>query len=262
MPKIDVGDALIHVEERGEGLPLILIHGLGTHSGLWRFQMDEFASRYRIVAVDLRGFGRSTKPLESGSYSVEIFARDVVEVMRQMNLGGAHVLGTSMGGFVAQLLGLDSSELVRSLLLCHTAPRMSMPVDILASRLASLESTSMQDYGTLVATQALSPNPDRTVHEWLAHMIGSNDKAAYRLVLTEGLQHFDVRARLDKIAVPTLVIVGESDEVIPPETGHELADQIPGAEIFTLPGVGHIGYSERPELFNATILDFLGRLDD
>ena len=257
MSEIDLGDVRIHVEERGQGQPLVLVHGLGTHLGLWKHQTAEFSSHYRLITLDLRGFGRSSKPSAPGSYSVEVLAEDVAGVIRKLGLSEVQLLGASMGGFIAQLIGLEHPELVRSLILCHTGPRMSIPEDIMAARLASLDATSMPDYGKLVAEQALAPDPDPRVFGWLAEMIGSNDKRSYRQVLTEGLQGFDMADRVAEIAKPTLVIVGDQDRVIPPEEGRELARRIPGAEVVTIRGVGHIGYAEQPERFNEAVLSFL-----
>ena len=257
MSEVDLGDVRIHVEEHGQGQPLVLVHGLGTHSGLWKHQEAEFSSGHRLITLDLRGFGSSSKPSAPGSYSVEVLAQDVAGVIRKLGLSRVHLLGASMGGFIAQVIGLEHPELVRSLVLCHTGPRMSIPEDIMASRLVSLDATPMSDYGKLVAGQALASDPDPRVFEWLAEMIGNNDKRSYRQVLIEGLRDFDIADRVGEIAKPTLVIVGDQDRVIPPEEGGELARRIPGAEIVTLRRVGHIGYAEQPERFNGAVLGFL-----
>ena len=111
------------VEEEGAGTPLLLIHGLGMSSALWRNQVPVFAQHSRTVAVDLRGFGRSSKPGHPGAYAIDVLAEDMVAVMQRLGLAGCHVLGTSMGGFVAQAIAIAHPELCRSLILCHTNAR-------------------------------------------------------------------------------------------------------------------------------------------
>ena len=258
--RIDVGGVRLHVQEEGEGEPLLLVHGLGTSGDLWLHQVPVLARHYRTLAVDLRGFGRSDKPREPGAYAVPVLARDIRTLIQALGLERLHLLGASMGGFIAQLVALDAPGLCRSLILCHTGQRMSIPAEIVASRVASLESSSMEDYGRLVAGQALAEGVSPALFDWLTRMIAANDKDAYRQVLVEGLRDFDVSERVAELALPTLVIVGAEDRVIPPEEGVALAGRIPGARLVTLEGVGHIGYAERPEPFNAAVLEFLPSL--
>ncbi len=248
----------IWVETWGEGAPLVLLHGLGMSGRLWRFQRDVFGARYRTVAVDLRGFGRSDKPSAAGAYAIPEFAADVAAVIRSVAGGPAHVLGSSMGGFTALTLALTEPALCRSLVLCHTGARMSIPDDVLAARVDALERMSMEEYGRLVASQAFEVQTPELV-EWMVGLVATNDRPAYTQVLTEGLRSFDVTDRVPEIRIPSLVIVGEADRVIPPAEGRALAARLPHAELVALPGVGHIGYAERPAEFNAAVLDFLAR---
>jgi pimeloyl-ACP methyl ester carboxylesterase len=248
----------IWVETRGKGSPLVLIHGLGMSTKLWRDQIEPFGAHHRTVALDLRGFGRSDRPTGRGVYAIEEMARDVAAVVRTLPDASAHVLGTSMGGFVALALALAEPARCRSLVLCHTAARMSIPADVLASRLEALAHVSMEEYGRLIATQALGLSSPE-LFDWVAGMVAANDRAAYAQVLTEGLAAFDVTARVGEIDLPTLVVVGERDRVIPAAEGRALAAKLPHAEVVTLPGVGHLGYAERPPDFNAAVLGFLAR---
>ena len=98
-----------------------------------------------MIAVDLRGFGKSDRPTEPGSYAVEVLARDLV-------ISSMHFLGTSMGGFIGQALAFAEPALCRSLILCHTATRMSIPEDVLQERVQALQKMSMEEYGRVVAT--------------------------------------------------------------------------------------------------------------
>lgn len=259
---INTAGADIYVEEEGAGTPLLLIHGLGMSSALWRNQVPVFAQHSRTVAVDLRGFGRSSKPGHPGAYAIDVLAEDMVAVMQRLGLAGCHVLGTSMGGFVAQAIAIAHPELCRSLILCHTAPRMAIPADVIEKRVTALDTMAMDEYAAIVLGQALAPGASAGLRAWVAAMITTNDKRAYAQVLTEGLSGFDATANLHRLRMPTLVVTGELDQVLPPAGGRELAQLIPGAQLIELGGVGHLGYAENPPAFNEAVLAFLRGLDE
>ncbi len=261
MPMIRVANVGIHVQEWGAGEPLMMVHGLGASGDLWINQVPTFAEHYRVIAVDLRGFGRSDRPTGPGAYGIEVLAADVAAAARALGIRNMHYLGTSMGGFVGQMLALAEPTLCRSLVLCHTAFRMSIPQDVLQARVEMLRRAPMAEYARVVASQALAPAAAPALFDWIAQMIAQNDQRAYTQVLTESLQAFDVSDRVAQIRLPTLVIVGALDRVIPLEEGYELARRISGAEVVTLKRSGHIGYAEEPEQFNASVLRFLRRVD-
>ena len=255
--RIDAGGVAIALREWGKGDPLVLIHGLGTHSGLWRYQAAEFGARFRVVALDLRGFGSSDRPTSSDAYRIDAFVDDVEAVLSSLRLGEVDCLGTSMGGFIAQSLALRRPKLVRRLVLAHTAACMTIPKDVLAARLAALRTTSMEEYGRLVAEQALGRGAQSPLFDWIARMVAANDRIVYERILTEGLRDFEARDRLGELRNPVLVVFGDSDRVIPAEASEDLAARIPGAEKTLLPGAGHIGYAEAPVSFNAAVMSFL-----
>jgi pimeloyl-ACP methyl ester carboxylesterase len=258
---IELGDVEIQLREWGQGPPLLLLHGLGMSSELWVHQAAAFGARYRVLALDLRGFGRSSRPEAAGAYAIERMAEDVRRVGDACGLDRHHLLGTSMGGFVALTLALAEPRRCRSLVLCHTGFRMSMPADVLGSRLRALREEPMAAYAALVAEQALAPGAGPELRAWVTDLIARNDPDAYGRVLREGLPAFDVGARVAGIRAPTLVVVGELDRVIPPGEGRELARRIPGARLAELGGVGHLGYAEAPDAFNAAVLGFLAEVD-
>ena len=259
---VDTGDIKLFMQQTGRGEPLILLHGLGMSSALWINQTPVFSQHFHTVAVDLRGFGRSSRPDRPGAYAIEILAEDIAGLIKRLELGRCHVLGTSMGGFIAQVIALAHPNLCRSLILCHTAPRMSIPSDILARRVEALGAMPLEEYAEVVVEQACSANASRELRTWVAGMIARNDKRAYTQVMTEGLCDFDVGAQLGKIRIPTLVITGEHDQVLPKEGGEEIAQLIPGAMLVEIEGVGHLGYAERPAEFNNAVLSFLCRNGD
>lgn len=260
MALVRVGDADIHVRQWGDGEPLLLLHGLGGDSRLWKEQVEPFSRHYRMIAVDLRGFGGSDKPRDPAAYSIASLTRDIAGVADALGLTGLHVAGTSMGGFIAQTLALSHPDLCRSLVLAHTAARMSIPADILAARTEALGRLSMGEYAQMLVGQALAPASAERLRDEIIGVIGGNDKWAYTQVLTKGLADFDLRDQVGNVDVPTLVLVGELDRVIPPEHGRDLAARIPGAQLATISSAGHLSYLEQPEAFNKAVLDFLASI--
>lgn len=256
---ISLGELKLAVRQWGVGEPLLLVHGLGASSDLWCNQIEAFGRRFHVIAPDLRGFGHSDKPTTPGCYGIDKFANDLLLLLAKLGISKCHYLGTSMGGFIGQALALHEPQLFNSLILVHTAARMTMPAKVLEARLNALRTTPMSEYAKIVAEQALADGKKSKLFDWLSSMIAANDRAAYAQVLNEGLSGFDVTREIPGLKLPVLVVVGDKDRVIPPEGGYQLADCIDGAKIRTLENAGHIGYAEQPASFNEMILSFLSR---
>jgi 3-oxoadipate enol-lactonase len=257
MALMHIGDIDINVRQWGAGEPLLLVHGLGTNAGLWVHQVREFSQHFHVVAVDLRGFGRSSKPSGREHYSIELMANDVIGVCQALGLDSIHFLGSSMGGFVGQQVALSAPLLCDRIILAHTACEFAIPADVMSARLKALDETSMDDYAALVLAQALAQPPDPLLAEWLGEMIADNQLDAYKHVLAGALADFNLSNDIAKITRPTLVIAGSDDRVLPPDGGRKIAAQIPNARFHLVDGVGHIGYAEKPREFNHAVLDFL-----
>ncbi|MGH7905380.1 MAG: alpha/beta fold hydrolase [Candidatus Binataceae bacterium] len=261
MPTVNNGDVVINVWEEGRGAPLMLVHGIGLCSDVWINQVHAFAEQYRVLAVDLRGFGKSSKPRARRSYVIERFVDDLAAAARQLDAVPMHFVGTSLGGFIGQRLAVREPRLLKSLVLCHTASETNIPATVLKARLKMLKEGSLEQYAHLVAGQALAGHPRPAVLDWFIELIERNDKNVYAQAFAEGLQGFDVRKQIGKIAAPTLVVIGELDRVIPPKGGRETARLIRGAKSVTLKGVGHCGYIERPHDFNSAVLGFIDKVE-
>ena len=261
MALMQIGNVDLNVRQWGQGEPLVLIHGLGANASLWVHQVRPFAERYRVIALDLRGFGRSSKPPNAEDYSIELMTDDVIGVCRELDLPAVHFLGVSMGGFIAQTIALKAPDLVRSVMLCHTGFELGIPEDVMTERLEALKKDSMDKYAGLVASQALAQPADPFVEEWLREMIADNELEPYVHVLAGALAVFDLTDRVHEIRCPTIVVSGSEDRVIPPEKGQALSERIEGSEYHLIDGVGHIGYAEKPEAFNRVISGFLSRQD-
>lgn len=257
MALMQVGELEINVRQWGQGEAVFLVHGLGASSHLWINQIRVLAAHYRVVAIDLRGFGRSSKPRARAAYSIDLMADDVIGVCRALELRRIHYLGVSMGGFIGQAVALKAPQLCQSLILGQTAAEFGIPAEVLASRLAALDQTSMDEYAALVASQALAQPPDPIVDEWLRELIANNDREAYKYVLAGALAEFNLINKVGAIDCPTLVITGDDDRVIPATKGLALSQMIPGAHYANIARAGHISYAEEPAEFNRIVMEFL-----
>jgi 3-oxoadipate enol-lactonase len=205
MPRADSDGVSIHYELAGTGDALVLIGGLGVHTGEYRPLIDALARHHRVLAVDNRGAGSSDKPDEPYSYGM--MAADTVAAMDAAGVAAADIVGFSMGARIAIELCLASPERVRTLTLiaCRPAGRPRRRTRLLARVAAAAD----RDGG---------------------HGMRRQLNAA---------RGYDVRARLMDVPVPALVLHGRRDRVVPVAESCELARLIPGAEFQVMPG-GHL----------------------
>ena len=250
----------LHAEEHGDGPPVLLLNGLGYASWAWQRQIPALSGRFRLIAVDNRGTGRSPKP--PGPYSLEEMADEAAEVLDGRR---AHVLGYSMGGYLAQLVALRHPELTDHLVLISTGTggpgHVPLPDETAAAWRehagrppADFARATMhlsfrpgwtdehpEEYDALLASRLEHPTPP---HAWQAQF-----DAATRFVAE--------RIPIEEIAAPTLVLHGTADRIVPYENGLRIAERIPGAELVTFEGGGHLLFLEEAKRLNAVVERFL-----
>jgi pimeloyl-ACP methyl ester carboxylesterase len=264
----------LYYEEHGSGDPLFLIMGLAVDSAGWLFQVPDFAKHYRTIVFDNRGVGRSSKP--PGPYTMHAMADDAAGLLDALGVARAHVVGVSMGGMIAQELALRHPERIRSLVLACTYPEPDADIE------RQREFSVSQFGGTVTATgemridvAALDPllffqhvlprvfNQsfiDRELPK-LMQLFGGALQWGFSMeaILGQVAAAMGHRAtdRLHQISVPTLVITGDADLLIPPANSDILARNIPGARLVKVPGGSHGFNFETPEIFNREVLAFL-----
>ncbi len=264
VPGIRVGDIEIYHEIHGRGEPLLLIMGLGSDLAGWMFQVLEFSKHYRVVAFDNRGVGRTGAP--DAPYSIPMMADDAAGLMDALDMGSVHVLGISMGGFIAQELALRRPRRVRSLILAatgtHVDARGAFQLDVWRRLIEAGGDRELYIRESLpwLFTESFFEN-GRVVDSMIKMRLSyPYPQPAYAYARQVGAcLSFDSRGRLGSITAPTLVVAGERDSLFPPERSTELADGIRNAELAVLEGGAHGFPIEIPEAFNVTILSFLER---
>lgn len=255
----------LYYEVHGEGVPLVLIMGIGYDATLWSLhQIPAFSSEFQVVAFDNRDAGRSSKA--TASYTIADMADDVAGLLDGLKIDRAHVLGHSMGGMIAQEFALRHPKRLNKLVLSGTGAgtgRAKFDPIAVWSFVKQHDTEGLtfaaQQLVWLFSTDFMRNH--RAVDDTLA-LLGSNPNPvspeAYRRQAYAYIHH-DALDRLGKIAAQTLVLTGEQDRLTPPWIGRELAEAIPGAKfhLFEGPGSSHAVLLERPDDYNHVIRSFL-----
>jgi 3-oxoadipate enol-lactonase len=261
-----VGPSL-YVELHGDGPPLLLVQGLGYAVWAWRRQLPAFAERWRVIAFDNRGAGRSPKP--PGPYSIEGMADDAAGVLSEHADEPAHVLGLSMGGYIALTLALRRPELVRSLVLAGTSGGGvdATPIPD-ATRQAWLDAAGLPPEEYARRTMHLSFSPGWTdehpaEYEALlrARLEHPTPPEAWRAQYDAAQRFMDTGVPVERIDVPALVVHGDADRIVPVENGRVLAARMPNARLVELRGRGHLALLEDPDAFNRAVAGFLSEVE-
>ena len=217
--------------------PLILIHGAGGSHLHWPPQIRQ-QPEVEVLALDLPGHGRSPG---KGSEQISGYAAAVLALLDAREIGRAILCGHSMGGAIAQWLALETPKRVAGLILIATGARL--PVSPL---LLDALATNPENALTLVGDWAYGPAAPQSLKTAAVHAMRAVDPTRMRQDLL-ACNAFDSRPRLGEIRAPTLVVGAEMDRMMPLKFSRYLADQIPGAELVTVPNVGHMLMLEAPD---------------
>lgn len=263
MPSMKVNDIELYYEIHGEDNRdwMVLIMGLGFDISGWQFQVPEFAKEYKVLVFDNRDVGRSDK--SDVPYSMKTMADDTVRLMDQLGIKKAHIVGSSMGGFIAQEMAVNYSERVRSLSLVSTSAYYTMYLT-LADVIKELKEKGVSEELVIKMNLLFGVTDDFLRNEELVKMVIDmmlnypypQPLEAY-IRQHQACREFDARDKLHKISVPTMVLVGNQDVALPPSYSKELAEKIPSANLVVLDGGGHGFNFEIPDKFNKAVLDFV-----
>jgi pimeloyl-ACP methyl ester carboxylesterase len=256
------GDVRLACEARGDGPPLLLIMGLGYGRWGWEPVIEPLAQEFRVISFDNRGIGESDTP--PGPYTVRQLAADAASVLDAVEFERAHVVGTSLGGMVAQELAITQPERVERLVLACTTPggvtSYPMPqqtVDLI------LEAAQLDPVVALrrFVENALAPAAafdrpelvERIMELRLSHRFDFGGWQSQAIAGTT----FDAIERLGAIPTPTLVVTGTADAVVDWRNSELLAERIPDARLELFEGCGHLFFWEQPARFVTLVKEFL-----
>ncbi|CAD5108727.1 alpha/beta fold hydrolase [Zestomonas carbonaria] len=261
MSYFDYQGCQLHYEEYGHGAPLLLVHGLGSSTLDWEYQIPALSPHYRVIALDVRGHGRSGKPRER--YSIAGFAEDVAALIEHLGCGPVHLVGISMGGMIGFQVGVDFPHLLKSLTIVNSGPEVKArkPADYLMiaqrwtlSRLLSLERIAKG------LARILFPKPEQAeLRQKVEQRWPRNDKRAYTASL-DAIIGWGVRERLERITCPTLVVSADHDYT-PVALKEAYVKELPNARLAVIADSRHATPMDQPERFNTTLLDFLAEVE-
>ena len=259
MPKLHVNNTGIYYEVAGQGEPLLFIHGLASSSRSWKKQVPVFSQHYRVITFDIRGHGRSDKPLEP--YSIELFAIDATELMKALGISSAHVVGFSMGGMVAFQLAVAAPQIVRSLVAVNCCPEGSMRtfndgVECF-KHIFFLQLNGMRRRGRNGVKELQSTSDGENRHQSVIQRMAVSNKLAYANAFG-ALLTWSIVDRLDDINCPTLMIAGDED-FVPVSIKEGYVSKMPSAELMVISNSRHATPREQTEKFNAMLLEFLSK---
>jgi 3-oxoadipate enol-lactonase len=251
----------------GDGEPVVLVMGFMGSGHAWFRLLPHVAAERRAIVLDNRGTGDSDRPL--GLWSMDDLAADVLAVLDDAGLDRAHVVGASMGGMIVQHLALAHPDRVRSLTLCCTSARAGGRRGPPPWRMvASLGLRPLLGPGRTMRLVSPLLYSERTRHgsaERLAEEYALRNADATPLATAPAqfaaIARHDTRSRLGALAVPTLVVHGEADQLVPPAAGRELARLIPDSELELLSGCGHVLTTDCEEEAATAIVGFLDRVE-
>ena len=248
----------IYWDEQGAGEPILLIMGLAFTSDMWYRVRSALAARYRTLALDNRGVGRSDVP--PGPYSIALMASDARAVLDAAGVESAHVFGVSMGGMIAQEFTLQYPERVRSLVLGCTAAggptavrAEQAAIDMLMARSRMTPDEAAEAAVPFIYDPA---TPRERIDEDLAVRKPWFPRPEAYMAQLMAILGWEAYSRIPAIRVPTLVIHGESDRLVPPGNGKLIAERIPGAKLVMIPRASHLFVTDQPEATHSTIQTF------
>ena len=254
MPTVQANGEQIYFVDEGTGSAILFIHSLGTNNYLYRDQIAALKGRYRCIAPDCRAHGATSN---NGIFTIEDVAADHKAVLEHLGIETCHVVGLSMGGPIALCLNTRWPGLAQSMVLADAFARIRPGgEDRIYATQEAVAYLSMREFGSQYAGDRLMPTTDIDKLDELAAEISKCPPKGYvdtvRAVFT-----YDASGDLAKVAVPTLILIGDSDDATPMAESEFIRDGIAGSEIKIIPDAGHLSTIDNPAEFTAELGIFL-----
>ncbi len=259
---IDIDYEILNADS--SATPVFFISGLGGDRGSWPLQAGPFSKDRPVVLHDHRGTGKSANP--PGVYSVENMAGDVAAIMEDAGIESAHMVGSSTGGAIIQVLAIDHASKVKSAAICSSWPKSdAFFIRQFTMRKKILLEMGWETYTRLSALSLHSPKFFTDNHERIEEKetlaIKNAPPAKIMVERIDAIIAHDQMDRLGQITAPTLVAVARDDACTPPYYADQLTEKIPGARLHLFDWGGHFVYMARPDEFNAVIRRFIEEND-
>jgi pimeloyl-ACP methyl ester carboxylesterase len=240
-------------KEFNENRPtLVMIHGAGGRAQVWRNQVHPLKSSLNTLAIDLPGRGKTAGNVRD---TIDAYAQWLVEIIEAFFPEPPFLMGHSMGGAIVQMAAFESPSLMKGIILAGTGSRLGVAPAFLDGLLSNFDNIIDTIMG-----YAYAPEVDhRLVTEGAALMRESGSTVVHGDFMA--CNQFDMRDRISKITLPTLILCGEKDQLTPPALSEKLSGAIEGSRYEIVPSAGHMVMIENPKAFNKTVLDFILRVE-
>lgn len=260
--RIRTGDIEVGCDDAGSGAPVVLLHGFPHDRRLWAPQLRGLSQGWRGIAPDLRGLGESDG---RGPYTVDRYADDVAALLDALDIDRAVVGGLSMGGYITFAFWRRHPDRARALILANT--RAAADDEEARARRHAMIVLARTEGARAVADRMIEGSVGKTTRERLPELVRTVH-AMFAAAPVEGivgaleamLARPDSTATLSTIRVPTLIVAGDEDAVVPRREAEAMHAAIPGSRLEVIRGAGHVSNAERPAAFNAVLSEFLRSL--
>lgn len=256
MPEFVANGVTLTYDDDGAGTPIILLHGLGGNRYSYLEFIEKFKSHFRVIALDSRGHGDSEKPK---NYTLNDHIEDVIALIDYLGIDSAHILGASMGSYIAQGVAIAIPNRIKKLILvvAKSHGKTSSTQELMERHAEEIVGLNLEE-AMAHLSKYMFYNPD-AVWKYLmefqmkGHVLTPEEQAA----ANKALEGFDFRPALHKITAETLVISGKHDGLNPPKLGREIANMIPHSTFVEFEESGHAPNAEEPEKFMKVVKNFL-----
>ncbi len=250
-------------ESHGAGEPVVLIPGFASGAWAWKWQADDLSKQFRIITFDPRGVSRS-RVSGGETISLQTIAGDIVDLLDDLKIEKASVLGASFGGFVAQEFALSFPERLNKLILACTsfggANHVAPDLEILMSFVSTDDlnkSERIQKFIIPAFTPEFRARRAETIEEVCKLRARNAVPENVYLAQLQAATTFDAEARVAQIKAETLILTGDKDVVVPPQNSYNLAKAIPNATLKIIENGSHMFFIEKAAEFNEIVSQFL-----
>lgn len=263
MSSIKIGNTSWHYLEKGTGQPVVLVHGFPLDHRIWLNQLEGLSDRFRVIAVDLKGFGQSQS---AEAFSIDSMADDLAEFLSQINATPCVVAGLSMGGYVAFSLAVRHPELLKGLIIvCSKAEGDARAAKEARQTMADLATTggakpvADQMLPRMFCQKTYDARPELAVR--LREIMESCPPATIANACFAMRDRINRTPDLPGLEMPVMIVLGQEDVLIPQALGLKMARSCQRGKLAMIPNAGHMAPMEEPAAVNQAIADWVARLD-
>jgi len=244
---------------KGNDRHILFIHGLGSSADRWLGIPDALSANFHTVALDLPGFGKSDKPATM-DYTIENFRETIVDFINLLKINNTSIVGHSLGGYIAAEVAIENSNQVESLVLIDSSGMLKKPTPLLEEYLKVAMNPTKDKVRKVFEQMVADPAriPSKLVEGFISRINSPNAKYAFKSTLQNSANTQIGPGRLKLIEnIPTLILWGVEDKVIPPEHSRLFKEAISNSQIEIIQDAGHTPFAEKPDQVCEILRNFL-----